>query len=366
MVIGKKRRILFVLSPPVSPSRVVRAERFFPSFERMGIACWSITYPSFLSGWLRARYVRMRKAEKTGSGRVLRRCCRVPIRLVRAAWIALLGWRADMVFVQKALLPKALICWFTRCHIKFVYDLDDAVYLDEPEATDVMIRCAWCVFAGSHDIIEYAGAINPNSHFVPSTVPLERFPPAEPEPSHDNTHTIRIGWIGTPSTLPYLDLLRAPLRALAASGSRVQLMVAGTRGASVQPYLGDMPVCCVDRYTDKDIPGIVARMDIGVMPLHDGPKERGKCAFKALLFMAGAKPVVASNFGEIRHIIQDGRNGFLVDNAAEWVDRLTRLTGSVELRSEIGLQGRRTVESGYSTDTWFRTIVHLLFPELDG
>ena len=59
-------------------------------------------------------------------------------------------------------------------------------------------------------------------------------------------------------------------------------------------------------------------------------------------------PCVASDVGANRDIIKDGVNGFLADSNEEWVEKLSNLIESHNLRINMGLAGRKTVEDRFS------------------
>jgi glycosyltransferase involved in cell wall biosynthesis len=87
------------------------------------------------------------------------------------------------------------------------------------------------------------------------------------------------------------------------------------------------------------------------MPLPDDKWSKGKCGLKALQFMAMGIPTVCSPVGVNTDIIQDNQNGFLASAEDEWVDKLSRLLRSRELRERLGQAGRATVEQKYSAIT---------------
>jgi len=89
-------------------------------------------------------------------------------------------------------------------------------------------------------------------------------------------------------------------------------------------------------------------MDVGIMPLRDGPWERGKCGYKIIQYMACGLPVVASPVGVNADIVRHGDNGFLASNDEEWRQGLRQLIGSPELRARQGRAGRHRVEDHYS------------------
>jgi glycosyltransferase involved in cell wall biosynthesis len=92
----------------------------------------------------------------------------------------------------------------------------------------------------------------------------------------------------------------------------------------------------------------LSAIDIGVMPLPDDRWSKGKCGLKALQFMALGVPTVCSPVGVNTEIIQDDQNGLIASTEDEWVEKLTRLLRSQELRQRLGEAGRVTVEQKYS------------------
>ncbi len=88
--------------------------------------------------------------------------------------------------------------------------------------------------------------------------------------------------------------------------------------------------------------------DIGIMPMPDTEWTRGKCGFKALLYMSCAIPPVCSPVGVTTDIVQDGQNGLLATTTGEWVEKLSLLVEDPALRRRMGEAGRQTVEEKYS------------------
>ena len=91
--------------------------------------------------------------------------------------------------------------------------------------------------------------------------------------------------------------------------------------------------------------------DIGIMPMPDTEWTRGKCGFKALLYMACGVPPVCSPVGMTTDIVQDGQNGLLATTTEEWIEKLSLLVENPELRRRMGEAGRATVEDRYSLTT---------------
>ena len=68
--------------------------------------------------------------------------------------------------------------------------------------------------------------------------------------------------------------------------------------------------------------------------------------------MALGIPAVMSPVGVNTEIIQDGVNGYLAKTEDEWIEKISKLIESSELRKKIGENGRVTVEKNYSFNAW--------------
>jgi glycosyltransferase involved in cell wall biosynthesis len=136
--------------------------------------------------------------------------------------------------------------------------------------------------------------------------------------------------------------LRGALKKLAAT-EQFRLRVIGTPAYELPP----VDVEAMQWRAATELEDLCA-IDIGVMPLPDDNWSKGKCGLKALQFMALGIPTICSPVGVNTDIIQDNENGFLAMTEDEWVDKLSRLLRSAELRRRLGDAGRATVEQKYS------------------
>jgi glycosyltransferase involved in cell wall biosynthesis len=151
-----------------------------------------------------------------------------------------------------------------------------------------------------------------------------------------------IGWIGSPSTAPYLRPLIPLLSRLASSGrARVRIVGAGANAPAADH------IEFVDWSRDREVAEVRA-MDIGIMPLPNDQWARGKCGYKLIQYMACGLPVVASPVGVNSDIVREGENGFLASDPDEWDGALRTLIDDPELRDKMGQAGRDRVVSDYS------------------
>jgi glycosyltransferase involved in cell wall biosynthesis len=67
--------------------------------------------------------------------------------------------------------------------------------------------------------------------------------------------------------------------------------------------------------------------------------------------MALEIPTLMSPVGVNSEIIQDGVNGYLANEVDEWVEKISKLVESEELRKQLGQKARETVLNHYSIES---------------
>jgi glycosyltransferase involved in cell wall biosynthesis len=265
----------------------------------------------------------------------------------------------DLVYIlrEAALLGPAV---FERLlyqqRTPFVFDFDDAIfvsyrspsngylsYLKFASKTKTICRLASHVMVGNPYLAEYASKVNDNVTVIPTTIDTQKYQVrAVPRAPGTELGPPVIGWTGSYSTVQHLDTLRGALKKLA-EREQFRLRVIGTPAYECAP----VQVEAMKWRADTELDDLNA-IDIGVMPLPDDNWSKGKCGLKALQFMALGIPTICSPVGVNTDIIQDNENGFLAASEDEWVDKLSRLIRSAELRRRLGDAGRATVEQKYS------------------
>jgi glycosyltransferase involved in cell wall biosynthesis len=265
--------------------------------------------------------------------------------------------RYDLVFLYREAVPLGppIVEWLVaRSGVPVVFDFDDAIFL--PNVSDAnravaflkrpgrvasVIRRAARVVAGNEFLAAYARQHHGRVTVIPTVVDTDRWVP-RPADLEPRARAV-VGWIGSPTTYPFLKAV-APLLRDVHARHPFTLKVSGA-GEPV-----DLPGLDVD-----DVPWSLGRevelfntCDIGVYPLPDDDWARGKCGFKAIQCMACGVPVVASAVGVNREIIEDGVNSFLAADDDDFRQKLERLLADSELRARLAQAGRRTIEERYS------------------
>lgn len=327
-----------------SPGQRFRIEQWEPLLNEGGV---EITYEPFETPALRKVLY--------SSGNALTKVKEVAKSYRRRGEAVSAAGTFDLVYLfrEAALLGPA---WyerrFGRTGVPVVFDFDDAVfvayrspsngylsYLKFPGKTATICRIATHIMAGNPYLADYAREHNPNVTIVPTTIDTDKYVLQE---KPDATGPVTIGWSGSFSTVQHLDTIRDALQELSRT-EEFRLRVIGTPDYS----LPGVETEAMPWRSESEIEDLSA-IDIGLMPLPDESWTRGKCALKALQYMALGIPTVCSPVGVNTAIIDDGVNGFIADRKEEWVAKLRTLIHSPELRREVGLAGRRTVEEGYS------------------
>ena len=256
------------------------------------------------------------------------------------------------IFREAALLgPPVFEKLIHRTGVPIVFDFDDAIfvsyrspsngylsYLKFATKTKTICRIASHVMVGNPYLADYARQVNDQVTIVPTTIDTDKYKAATKTESRPPV----IGWTGSYSTVQHLDTLRGALRKLSAL-EPFRLRVIGTSAYK----LDNIEVEAMPWRAKTELEDLSA-IDIGIMPLPDDAWSKGKCALKALQFMALGIPTVCSPVGVNTAVIQDDKNGFIAGSEDEWVEKLSRLLRSAALRERLGRAGRTTVEQGYS------------------
>jgi glycosyltransferase involved in cell wall biosynthesis len=327
-----------------SPGQRYRLEQWEPLLRERGV---EITYAPFESEELHATvYTHGRFIQKL----------RLVAQAVRRRSSVLSNLKAyDLVYIfrETALLGPAFFeRLIHRSGVPFVFDFDDAVfvsykspsngylsYLKFAGKTETSCRLAAHVMAGNPYLADYARRVNKNVTVIPTTIDTDKYKPLSYE---RKSGPMVIGWTGSYSTVQHLDTLRETLRQLAGEAT-FRLRVIGTPSYQIDGI--DVEAMPWRAETELDD---LSEIDIGIMPLPDDKWSKGKCGLKALQFMALGIPTVCSPVGVNTDIIRDNENGMLAASGAEWIQKLSILLKSSELREKLGRAGRRTVEQNYS------------------
>lgn len=260
--------------------------------------------------------------------------------------LSLARW-ADVVLLQRPNQPEALVRALAKVNPHLVVDVDDAVWVTSESCPApryasrfaTAARSARVVVAGSEHLALAVGSMAPD-------VAVEVLRPSvDLDGLEVHAHTSGpavIGWIGTPGNLrdlgpEVLDALRAVVGADPGDGGP-HLRIISSAGLAVPGLAAELVPWSVEGES-----GALAGLDIGVMPLTDDARTRGRCGYKAIQYLAAGVPAVVSPVGAGREVVQDGVTGRWAEGTTGWHQALVDLAVDVEERARLGAAGRAWV-----------------------
>jgi glycosyltransferase involved in cell wall biosynthesis len=269
------------------------------------------------------------------------------------------------VWVEKEtlpFLPGVFESWLSFMKVPYFIDYDDAIFHNYDRhrslwvrtllgtKLDVLLRAAKCVTVGNSYLEGYAIQHGASSvERFPTVVDISRYPVMPPVAGSE----LRVGWIGTPSTSKYLEIVRPVLESLSKK-INIKLVTIGA------PDLGHYQLPLEQHPWSADTEGLLlSGVHVGIMPLVDDMWERGKCGYKLIQYMACGRPVIASPIGMNVDIVNRDV-GFLAKTEQDWLLAFETLAADVALRDQMGMNARKLVETQYSLQVIASRMVMLL------
>jgi glycosyltransferase involved in cell wall biosynthesis len=249
----------------------------------------------------------------------------------------------DAVLLHKKTLTR-FDAWIlrTQAHV-LIYDFDDAIMYSATHPDKQWsshfgrfrrtARLMDVVIAGNHYLAEHAQRFNENVQVLASGMDTHAFSGVDARPDDGR---IRLVWVGSRSTLRYLEELRPVLEQLSQRHRNLVLRVIcdvfpDFDGIEVERCIWSMETQAAD----------LCACDIGLAPLPDNRFTRGKCGFKILQYAAAGLPTVGSPVGVNRDFIAAPQHGLTVVTPDEWADALTRLINDPALCQDMGRRARQ-------------------------
>ncbi|MDO4641787.1 MAG: glycosyltransferase family 4 protein [Neisseria sp.] len=322
---------------PKGASSRLRTMQYIPWLKQNGIHC--DVFPLISDEALTAKYLK----QSYSNNEVLK----IYWRRVRLLLNAKNEY--DLIWIEKEALPWTP-AWFEKfllSGVPYVLDYDDALFHNYDmhrlpivrkifgQRLDKLMASAKLVVCGNQYLADRAISAGAKwVEIIPTVIDIDRY---FTNPQKIST-TPTIVWIGSPSTAQYVNDIAKPLAELAKQ-TPYKLRIIGAK-----LDIPDVNVECIDWTEDTEVPR-VAECDIGIMPLPDTPWTNGKCGYKLIQYMACGLPVVGSDVGANKNIIEPDKNGFLVNNDTAWIEALSTLLKDASLRQHFGERGRQDAEN---------------------
>lgn len=251
----------------------------------------------------------------------------------------------DAVLLHKKCLNIIDALTLRRFSSTIIYDFDDAVMFspEKPESDTTShyrlfkrtVKLADCVIAGNDYLAARAAAWSSKLRILPTGLDIAPYT-QKPEKT-DNL--IRLVWIGSSSTLKYLQQIIPALDTLAAENPDIVLRVIADQFPDADKIKIEKHQWSLDTQA-RDL----AACDIGLAPLPDNRFTQGKCGFKILQYFAASLPVIASPVGVNADFIEKSNAGICASTPAQWQNAARKLIQNPQLRLQMAQKGRKFVQ----------------------
>lgn len=268
-------------------------------------------------------------------------------------------FKPDCIYLERGCLNDESIDLdqaFRRTTSRLVLDVDDGIFLEQPDKIDKLIAMSDHVIVSNELIYDYVRDRHDRVTIIPTAVSMARY---KPKPIVESAK-LTIGWIGTVPNMPFLGVCAEALRELAQKHEYELLVV----GPSEEP-LRSIDLAGVDvrfeRWQASTEIEALHQMDIGIMPLPAGKAwMRYKAATKLVQYLSVGIPAVASPIGVNRTILCSDEVGFAAADTTQWISALDCLLSDEGLRYRLGQNGRRLVTERYSVEANAQRLLNVL------
>lgn len=276
--------------------------------------------------------------------------------------------KADIIVVQRAFPSRAnrnLVDAILRSNKPVIYESDDLLdelplyhpysYYSRENRTiirEFIRRCDLIQVSTTPLSANYA-KYNSNVRVVQNFLDPDHWFSGVPPPKREHRHSVVVGFFGTGTHKPDLEIVEDALAQLSQKhGKVVSFRFLGCTTPALQTLPGSS--YCEQWSTYDRFPELIAReqIDIGIAPLLDTPLNRCKSDLKWLEYSALRIPAVYSAVTPYARSVRDGVTGLVVPNEPEaWFAALDRLVLDADLRAHIAEAAHKEVRATRTLDT---------------
>ncbi len=242
------------------------------------------------------------------------------------------------VLLQRKLLDAGDAKLLRASARRILYDVDDAVMYHNKKVGWYSRWRTTRRFHGTAAVLDHVVAGNQYladvfakegcaTTVLPTVVDPDRYQVK----AHSADDALRLVWIGSRSTLPYLQECLPALEQAAERVAGLELItIADATVRSRKVSVEHIP------WSAEGEAAALCRGCIGIAPTPTDPWTLGKCGFKILQYMAAGLPVIASPVGANAELVRDGETGFLPQRPEDWPEAIAALANDAALRRAWG------------------------------
>jgi glycosyltransferase involved in cell wall biosynthesis len=315
-------KILFIFKSEKTPSSRVRGLDILPFLSESGLECESVFFPRAISAKLKLYSV--------------------------------------LKSYDAVLLQKRLPSWLDFREIRkrskrLIFDFDDAIFLknaapssnlcDYESSTRMrkfkrVIEGVDEVVAANSFLAEAVKKIAPEKkvHIIPSPVSADKY---EQKENYELSCPPVIGWIGTESTLRYLDMTADTFREIRKKKDFVLRIISDGEYSPAGIKVENIRWSLERQFCE------IRKFDIGIMPLSPDPFSEGKSAYKLLQYLAAGVPSVCSPVGMNCDVAGNDEFALIAGSSAVFAEKILFLLENYEIRKRLGQKGRELIKERF-------------------
>lgn len=246
---------------------------------------------------------------------------------------------------------QSILYWKSKSpNTKVFLDVDDNVF-EIPEGNSA--KSKWgeqeqsilAFFANECDgitcstlpLAEYFRELNPNVYVIPNKIKASVWKPLKRD------KIIKIGWTYSSTHAPDKEVLGNALKTIKDKYPDVIIETTGSQLEGTENVVG-----CPFAFYHKWL--CERNWDIAIAPLQDNQFNAGKSNIKWLESTMSGAVFVGSNVFPYSESIEHGKTGFLAETEQDWVDILSMLIESKEIRKTVHANAKKVVLKNYNIE----------------
>lgn len=179
-----------------------------------------------------------------------------------------------------------------------------------------------------------------NVYVLPTCVDYDKHSAKEYTKQND---TVKIGWIGSNNNQIYLNEVIEDLNKVYKDQKLELHVISGKEYSSIS---AEFDIVNHAWSLEREVE-LLKNIDIGIMPMPDNKRTRGKCAFKLVQYMGLGIVSASSEVGANMEVVTNGKNGFLVGGQSSWETVLKEILSRQEEFAKIGKNARQRIQDKY-------------------
>lgn len=243
----------------------------------------------------------------------------------------------------------------------FLYPTSKAHYF-----TRILARKSMFCVAASHFLKGFLSQFNKKVYYIPSGVDTELFSLSQ---RHDSNKEVVFSWIGTFHKKEYIENIEFAIDcfcSLRKKYNHIYIDIAGDgiykqNLEDIVNFRNDSHIRLKGWIEPDKMPQYLSGVHVGLFPVvQDNKFNRSKSPTKIFEYFSTGLPVIASNIGEAKHIINDGEDGFLANSREKFILRMQDLIEDQALRQRIGNNASEKVQKSYSLKVLGKQLFNIL------